>query len=268
MNQDQVKQKLLDLDGETGDFSVIFTGKKSRKVDGLYYPDRKEIIIHNKNFTTDDQLIYTAIHEFAHHVQHVRSAEPLSTRAHTVRFWNIFHTLLFAAEKKGIYSNIFKREPRFTDLTRTIRDNLLSANGDLMKELGRLLTVAYDLCRELNASFEDYVDRELLLHRNAARMLMKIHGFGIRPEIGFENMKTVARISDDSLRVRAEEAFADGNTPDMVKAGLAESRGPGGSLDLLMRERERIERSIHNLTRRLTAVEKKINELKRHEAAT
>ncbi len=268
MNQDQVKQRLLQLDDDAGDFSVIFTGKKSRKVDGLYYPDRREIIIHNKNFTTDDQLIYTAIHEFAHHLQHVRSVEPISTRAHTVRFWNIFHTLLFAAEKMGIYSNIFKREPRFAEITRTIRDNLLSANGDLMKELGRLLTVAYDLCREFNASFEDYVDRELLLHRNSARMLMKIHAYGIRPEIGFENMKTVARISDDSLRARAEAAFAGGNTPDMVKAEFAESRNQGGSLDMLMRERERIERSINNLTLRLARVEKKISELKRDEAAT
>jgi len=62
MNQDQVKELLLTLDKNVPDFSVIFSGKMSGKVDGLYYPDRREIIIHNKNFEEDGQLIYTAIH--------------------------------------------------------------------------------------------------------------------------------------------------------------------------------------------------------------
>ena len=49
MNQDQVKQKLLQLEKVDVDFTVTFSGKRSRKVDGLYYPDRMEMIIHNKN---------------------------------------------------------------------------------------------------------------------------------------------------------------------------------------------------------------------------
>ncbi|OHD70210.1 MAG: hypothetical protein A2W19_05145 [Spirochaetes bacterium RBG_16_49_21] len=262
MNQDQVKQKLFLLDGNAGDFSVIFTGKKSRKVDGLYYPDRKEIIIHNRNFSNDDQLIYTAIHEFAHHLQHVRSVEPISTRAHTVRFWDIFHKLLYAAEEKGVYANIFKRDGRFTALTRTIREKFLSANGNLMKELGKLLAQAHDLCREHNASFDDYVDRELLLHRTAAKLLMKIHSFDIRPDIGYENMKTVASIRDDEIRSRAEEAFAQGKTSDMVKAEFIARNRPDQTLDVLVQERDRIERSIDTLSRKLAKIEKKINEIK------
>ena len=65
MNQDQVKEKLLQIDGEVADFSVVFSGKTSKKVDGLYHPEKQEIVIHNKNFEDDNALIYTAVHEFA-----------------------------------------------------------------------------------------------------------------------------------------------------------------------------------------------------------
>ena len=257
-----MKEKLLLLDGTAGDFGVIFSGKTSKKVDGLYYPDRKEIIIHNKNCADDNQLMYTAIHEFAHHIQHDRSVVPLSSRAHTVAFWDIFHKLLFTAEEKGVYVNIFKKEPRFAALTRKIRENYLSTNGNLMKDLGSLLASACNLCDEMNASFDDYVDRELLLHRTTAKLLMKIHSLGIRPDIGYENMKTVARIKDGETRTRAEEAFAEGKTADMVKTEFFRKEGTDKQLDMLVQERDRIERSIENLTRKLAMIERKINEMK------
>ena len=82
MNQDQVKEKLLAIEDAPLEFSVIFSGKRSKKVNGLYKPDTREILIHNKNFqggsggekaqgataTADNLLIYTAIHEYAHHL--------------------------------------------------------------------------------------------------------------------------------------------------------------------------------------------------------
>ncbi len=262
MNQDQVKELLLALDPKAGDFSVILSGKKSKKVDGLYYPDSREIIIHNHNFTDDGQLIYTAIHEFAHHLHHTRSSFPVSTRAHNAKFWSIFHSLLFSAEKKGLYSNIFRKDARFVELTRKIREKYLAANGILMKELGQLLSKANDLCEEQGACFDDYVDRELLLHRTAARTLMKIHEYGIRPEIGYENMKTVAGIRDDAYRARAEEAFAGGSTPDMVRNEFAARDRPESGMDALVRERDRIERSIDTLTRKLAKIDRQINDLK------
>ena len=110
MNQDQVKTKLLELDKSVEDFTITFSGKKSKKVDGLYKPDIREIILHTENFGNDNQLIYTAIHEFAHHIQFTKSSIPISIRAHTNKFWNIFHNLLFDAESKGIYENVFKKD--------------------------------------------------------------------------------------------------------------------------------------------------------------
>ena len=63
MNQDQTKALLLGIEGCKTDFSVVFTGKKSSMVNGLYKPLTREILIHNKNFQNDGQLVYTAIHE-------------------------------------------------------------------------------------------------------------------------------------------------------------------------------------------------------------
>ena len=69
MNQDQVKEILLRLNEDVEEFFVIFSGKQSNKVNGLYHPDTREIILHNRNFENDQLLMYTAIHEFAHHVR-------------------------------------------------------------------------------------------------------------------------------------------------------------------------------------------------------
>jgi len=265
MNQDQVKEKLLKLDRKVDDFAVIFSGKLSKKVDGLYYPESKEIIIHNKNFVDDNQLMYTAIHEFAHHLHFTRSAVPVYSRSHTNQFWDIFHKLLFNAEEQGIYYNIFKQDKRFIELTARIKTKYLAANGVLMKELGSLLQEAEVLCTELNVCYDDYVDRELLLHRTSAKLLMKMNSLNINPSIGYENMKTVARIRDDSARERAEEAFAEGMSPDMVKAEFAPRCKSENSLTVLMEERDKIERSIDTLTKKLAKIERRINDLKYEE---
>ena len=262
MNQDQVKKDLLRLDKDVEDFTVTFSGKKSRKVDGLYRHEWSEIIIHNKNFANDNALMYTAIHEFAHHVQFKKTGAPVSHRAHTNLFWDIFHKLLRKAEEKGVYGNVFKSDERFTMLTKKLKDNFIHVDGEIMKELGGLLLEAHTLCRETGASFEDYVDRELLLHRRAAKAIMSIHARDINPEIGYENMKTVASIRDDGVMRLAEKAFMEGHSPDMVKAKFKPRINTAGdTLDKLLGDRARIEKSIERLTRELLRIEEKINQV-------
>ena len=73
MNQDQVKDMLLSLENTELEFSVIFSGKESKRVNGLYKIEEREIILHNRNFKTDNQLIYTAIHEYTHHLLNEKS---------------------------------------------------------------------------------------------------------------------------------------------------------------------------------------------------
>lgn len=263
MNQDQVKHALLKLDGKVENFTVIFSGKSSKKVDGLYYPDRREIIIHNKNFINDNAMIYTAIHEFAHHLHFTRSAIPVSSRAHSTEFWNIFHHLLFDAEKKGVYNNIFNKEPEFIRLTDQIKKKFLANNGDLMKEFGKLLIEAMKLCEEHHASFYDYVDRVLGLHRLEAKSIMNVFSTNVSSEIGFSNMKKVASIRDDAERKGAENAFLEGKSPDMVWAEFSPSRKrPDDMLDVLVAEKNRIEKTLDTLSAKLAKIERKIQEIR------
>ncbi|PKL16513.1 MAG: hypothetical protein CVV49_15915 [Spirochaetae bacterium HGW-Spirochaetae-5] len=263
MNQDQVKDKLLMLEQVKTDFIVTFSGKSSKKVDGLYYPDKCEIIIHNANFVDDNQLMYTAIHEFAHHVQFTRTTAPVTARAHSNDFWNIFHSLLFKAEEMGIYNNIFETNEEFKELTVMLRDEYLSRNGHLMKEFGSLLIKARELCQRYHASFEDYVDRVLRLHRNEAKTIMKTYTMDIKPEIGYENMKTVAKIKDEGLRQGVQEAFiSDQRSPDMIKADLNPKAEFNNRLSYLESEKERVERTLDKLTAHLAKLERDIDVLK------
>lgn len=263
MNQEQVRDKLLMLNPEVSDFTVTFSGKMSKKVDGLYYPDRKEIIIHNKNFSDDNQLMYTAIHEFAHHVHFDKSSAPVSNRSHTRIFYDIFHRLLYRAEELGIYSNVFDKVEELRELTETIKKDFLVRNGQLMKEFGSLLLRARELCKKYNVSFEDYVDRALSLHRNEAKTIMKTSVLDLSPEIGYENMKTVAKIKDPDLRKGVESAFLENKTPDMIKAEIRPEREFETRLAFLEEEKRKIEDSLNRLTQKLAKIERDMDSLKK-----
>lgn len=265
MNQDQVKTLLLKLDNKVEDFKVLFSGKESKKVDGLYKPDLKEILIHNKNHKTENELIYTAIHEFAHHINCTKSAKPVTARSHTVIFWDIFHRLLYKAEQEGIYNNIFKSDPDFCKLTEKIRNTFLSGNGELMKEFGKTLMSAMELCQNKNVSFEDYVDRELGLHRHAAKTIMKTAELNINPEIGFENMKVAAKIKSPEVRAQVEQAFMTGSSPDMVKAEFSPhfaEQKKISRIEFLEEEKQRLKKNLSTIKDKLVLVETEIRKIK------
>ena len=69
MENEDIKSKLLQIENTEIDFTVTQTGKESVRVNGLYKPDTHEILLHNKNFSDDNQLMYTAVHEYAHHIE-------------------------------------------------------------------------------------------------------------------------------------------------------------------------------------------------------
>ena len=259
MNQTQVKDILLQLKEDVPEFSVIFSGKKSTKVDGLYKPLSREIIIHNRNTEDQNAIVYTAIHEFAHHVHVSSSIVPVSRRAHSKEFWAILHSLMNKAEKLRVYSNKFKTETEFQTLTKVIKDNFIVKNGETMKEFGKLLLKAYELCNKYDMSFDDYVDRELGLGRTAAKQIMGVYREDINPEVGYENMKTLSRIKSGEDRNKAEEAFLGGSSPDSVKSRFSQSASSGEDpVVSLQKEKQRIERSIANYNKRLNEIEKSL----------
>ena len=48
MDNQTIKNMLLDLHETQLEFSVIMTGKDSKRVNGLYKPETREILLHNK----------------------------------------------------------------------------------------------------------------------------------------------------------------------------------------------------------------------------
>ena len=180
MNNDQIKDILINLEETSIEFSVTMSGKESPKVNGLYKPETHEIILHNLNFKTDNQLIYTAIHEYTHHLMTEKKLEQTGgldvckSRAHTNEFWAKFHELLEKAEAQGVYVIGLEECPALAELTEDIRKNYLSRNGQIMLEFGQKLAEAHKLCQEANIRYEDYIDRILRLPRAAAKTIAKI----------------------------------------------------------------------------------------------
>jgi hypothetical protein len=274
MNQDQVKELLLSIEDAPMEFQVIFSGKKSAKVNGLYKPDTREIIIHNRNFTLegkqdDNLLLYTAIHEYAHHLHACSRGGKLSARSHTAEFWAIFHTLLEKAEAKDIYRNVFADSPELEKLTEKIREKYLAENGKLVKELGEQLLKAGELCEAIGARFEDYVDRVLCIPRLAVTMAVKMFQYDLNPQVGPDNMRFLAGIKNDNDRVAAEKALIGGRSPDMVKTAIKGGAPvlparPPREEDIkarLEKEKTRLERTIASLSKRLGEIEQELEKL-------
>ncbi|MCX7655140.1 MAG: hypothetical protein N2Z76_01255 [Treponemataceae bacterium] len=261
MNQDQVKELLLRLEEAPLDFSVIFSGKQSKKVNGLYKPESREIIIHNRNFSDPNLLLYTAIHEYAHHLHACARGGLLSSRSHTAEFWAIFHELLGKAETMGMYANVFDRSPELVELTETIKKQYIYANGSLIKELGKLLFKAHELCQNIGGRFEDYIDRVLCLPRTAARLAMKMYQYNLNPSLGAENMRIVAGIRNEELRMAAESALLQGKSPDEVRTRIIRKPPIEDPRQHLEREKQRLERTIQYLQKKLEEIEKKLEEI-------
>jgi hypothetical protein len=258
MNQDQVKAKLLAIEDAPMEFSLVYSGKKSNKVNGLYKPESREIIIHNRNFNDDNLLLYTAIHEYAHHLHACSRGGTLSVRAHTSEFWAIFHGLLEKAEAKKIYRDVFSGSPELLELTETIRKKFLVENGSLVKEMGRRLLQAHELCTALGVRFEDYVDRMLRIPRTAANMAVKMYQYDLNPETGADNMRFLAGIKDDEDRRAAEKALIGGKSPDTVKMAVRGKTEEDDPRLRLEKEKLRLERTIEALSRRLETVKKEL----------
>ena len=269
MDNAKIKEMLLDIQDTQLEFSVIMTGKESKRVNGLYKPETREILLHNKNFKEDNQLIYTAIHEYTHHlineekIKENGGREPMhSSRSHTNYFWAKFHGLLDIAEQKGYYKMDISGSPELEDLTKDIKENFIKPNGHLMLEFGKKLLRAHTLCEENNIRYEDYLDRVLQLPRNTAQSITKV---GMLPEedaeLGFENMKIMASAKKPEQKALAQDAIKKGKSPDSVIAMLKKKAESVDARTKLEKERDRLTKTINELTTRLEYVEESLANL-------
>jgi len=269
MDNEKIKGILLDIQNTELDFTVTLTGKASKKVNGLYKPETREILLHNKNFKTDNQLVYTAIHEYTHHLineEQIATAGGQSpvrgAKIHTQEFWVRFHELLETAEKKGYYTLSMEESPELAELTKKIRTEYLETNGRLMQEFGRLLAKAHALCEAANIRYEDYIDRVLCLPRSSARDITRVGVVPVNPSVGFDNMKLLSSIKKTEDRSAAEQQILSGKSPDSVRALMKRRTDEGNNPKTkLEKERERLSKTIAQLTQRLKFVEESLASL-------
>ncbi len=270
MDNESIKNMLLDIQDSQLDFTVTMTGKESKRVNGLYKPDTREILLHNKNFKTDNELIYTSIHEYTHHLvneEQIMQAggkePPHSARSHTNAFWAKFHALLDIAEQKGYYKIDITSSPELESLTKEIKEKYIGPNGHLMQELGKCLIKAHTLCEEANIRYEDYLDRVLQMPRTTARTAAQVSTLPVEnADMGYENMKIMASIKKPDQRAKAKEAIESGKSPDsviaMMKNKVTKEMDPKTKLE---KERARLTKTISELTHRLEYVEESLASL-------
>lgn len=266
MDNEKIKAMLLQVRESNLDFTVTQSGKESKRVNGLYKPDTHEIILHNKNFKTEEQLVYTAVHEYTHHLI---AEEQLSlygseyvpnAKVHTAAFWAKFQELLKVAEEKGFYKIDISVSPELESLTKKIRSEYLESNGKMMAEFGRLLIKAHTLCEEANIRYEDYIDRVLCLPRNTERDLRRVGVSQVNPAIGYDNMKMVSSIKKSDDREAAEQQLLNGTSPVTVRAMMKQksAAAPEDAKTKLEKEAKRLTKTIAQLQQRLEYVEESL----------
>ncbi|WP_191013458.1 hypothetical protein [Treponema zioleckii] len=268
MDNEEIKQKLLQIEDTQLDFTVTMTGKESTRVNGLYKPDTHEILLHNKNFKSDSQLIYTAIHEYTHHLETEKYLEetggklPMKgAKVHTAAFWARFHELLQKAEEMGIYKISIDDSPELKELTEKIRKDYMEVNGKLMQEFGKLLVKAHELCEQANIRYEDYLDRVLCLPRNTAKDLTRVAAVPVNPALGFDNMKKVATLKKPEDRDSASQKILAGKSPDTVTELMKKKASGDDPKTKLEKEKNRLEKTIEALQQRLQYVEESLENL-------
>ena len=270
MTNERIKEILLDIEQTPIDFSVIQTGKESKRVNGFYKPDTHEVFLHNLNFKSENMLIYTAVHEYTHHVITVKKQEADPTycptcRSHTQEFWATFGGLIAVAEEKGYYKIGWEDNQELKELTEDIKTNYLAKNGQLMQEFGKKLAKAYELCQAAEVRYEDYIDRVLCIPRNSAKDIRKVAAVEVNPAIGFDNMKVVASVKKQDARAEVEQEFLEGGkSPSTVREMMKQKAAEAKKVDpksKLEKEKNRLEKTISQLTQRLEYVEESLANL-------
>jgi hypothetical protein len=254
MNQDQVKEKLLKLHNCTEDFTLVFSGKRNTKVNGLYKPDKKEIVIHDRNFenteTGNNLLFYTAMHELAHHIQFTELHQK-SVWAHTALFFATLDDLVDIAEKKGIYKMPIDNDThKLIDEAKDISCEIAA----LQRKLGQILIQLQETCEKKGIRYEDVLERKAQIARQTEKKAKKAYNLNLSEDV-------VADIQEAAIKERDEEksnaivhAGQKGKSIDQAKRAVT---GPVEQEDetvSLLKEKARIEKTIASLKRRLEEV--------------
>ena len=249
LTNETIKESLLKLYPCKEDFTVVMTGKEIKRVNGLYKPHTHEILLHNKNFKSDNALMYTAIHEFTHHVLTTEKGVK-TNKSHSGIFWSCFYDFIDTAIKSGIYSRERSEATRqLIEEAKQLQKELVEAQ----KKLGNLLQKIEESCKENGERHEDVFESDLQISRNKAKELMSMAI--VNTDFSDELTKTVLTAKD---KILAKNAIGGGKTPAQIKAIAQKATVPDDDLESpesLSREKKRLECTITKLQDRLVQVE-------------
>jgi hypothetical protein len=258
MNQDAVKELLQKLHESPAEYDVIFSGKKSKKVNGHYkfcMAKTPEIIIHNRNFVdgegnlNENSLIFTAIHELAHHILITENGKK-SAVAHSQLFWATFHDLVDKAEDAGIY------RPEIDADTKKLIDEARDLNkqiAELQRELGRVILAIEESCLKNGLRQEDIIERKAQIGKQSAKVAVAAYNMGDQ-EVGADIQAEAAKQRNEDKRDAVIAAGHEGKSVVQAKKATtspARAQDGGDETITLMKEKRRIERTIESLTHRL-----------------
>jgi hypothetical protein len=262
MDQEQVKALLLQIHDNKEDFTVIFTGKKSKKVNGLYNTVSRKILIHNRNFTGEDgglnesALIYTAIHELAHHICDTELHQK-GSRCHTRLFWATFYDLVDAAVYQGLYTPA--ADPEVEALVAEARklDQEIAA---LRRQLGGVLERLYEACEKKGLRSQDVLERRLQLDKKTVDIAVKVYGAGLQENISSDAEAAIVTNRDSDERAVMLTAARTGKSIAQIKQRPSPPPPAVDEAVKLEQEKRHIERSIALLSRRLVEVLKRLKQ--------
>ena len=255
MTNEKIKTNLKQLYDCKTDFTVTQTGKKSGKVNGFYKPASHEIFLHNRNFGTDNELMYTAVHEFTHHYLETEKGDKSSK--HTSLFWATFYDFLEKAIELGFYKRTRSDETqKLIDEAKQIQKAIFEAQ----RELGEILSKIYDSCDRNNERKEDVIEHDLQISRKKAKEYLTMRNSKNNSD---EMAKVVNSAKDLMIKAAAQKAADEGKTVEQVKQ-IAKAKPVDDDLESpesLRREEKRLETTIERLNDRLVQVQETLRSM-------
>ncbi len=226
MKNEEIKTNLQKLFNCKEDFTVTQTGKKSNKVNGLYKPATHEIFLHNRNFNTENELMYTAVHEFTHHYLTTEKGD--KSGRHNGLFWATFYDFLEKAITLGFYER-----------TRS-------------EETQKLIDEAKQI--------QKAIEHDLQITCNKVKEYLKMRNSETKSD---EMAKVINSAKDMMIKAAAQKAADEGKTVEQVKQ-IAKAKPVDDdleSLESLRREEKRLETTIERLNDRLVQVQETLRSM-------
>jgi prefoldin subunit 5 len=250
-----VREKLREAYPAREAFTVEFSGKKNNRVNGTYCFGTKIITIHERNFESNNDLLYTAFHELAHHLQHTEYGEH-KKRSHTKLFWSIFHDLLEKAGEKGIYV----RER--TEAVKRLAEQAKALDREIAKlqrKLGIILGDLEDVCREDGLRFEDVLEHDVGMAKATAKKAAAAASILVDGELGQDAQALVIRAGSAEKREAIIEQVEKGKTIAQIEE-MAKPRAViiRDAVTELLKEKRRIEAAIKSLQSRYEEITREL----------